>query len=242
MNESGSFSLALDTSADVAGVAVARGEQLLASESLPAIGEQAEKLSPLIAVVMKQAGVGFSDLSGLVCAVGPGPYTGLRVGVMTAQIIASAAGVPAYGVSTHDLLAQQFAGPNALSHPNELAAPPELVVVTQARRMQPSFSAYRDGIKVEGPDIAEIAQIQQSYPLAQFISTVDLAAVALPGLKWQKVSPNPSVLCEYFWRSINGLFVAGAGLIEPKPIYLRPADAREPVDLRGKALRAALHG
>jgi tRNA threonylcarbamoyladenosine biosynthesis protein TsaB len=236
MNESGSVILALDTSADVAGVATARGDQLLASDSVPAVGEQAEKLAPLIAASMKQAGLSFSDLSGVVCAVGPGPYTGLRVGVMTAQIIASAMGLPAYGVSTHDLLAEQFAGPN------ESVDLPELVVVTQARRLQPSFSAYRDGRKVEGPDIAKIDQIHQSYPRAQVISTVDLAAVASSGLKWQKVSPNPSVLCEYYWRAINGLFVAGQGLIEPKPIYLRPADAREPVDLRGKALRAALHG
>jgi len=228
--------LALDTSADLAGVAVAQGQTILASAVTPATGQQAETLAPLIAATMKEAGVEFDELSAVVCAVGPGPYTGLRVGVMSAQIIGAASEVPVYGVSTHDLLAQQF-------H-DRTGAPASsgVVVITQGRRREPAFSAYVGLERVEGPDIGEMAQIRERYPLAEIVSAVDLGPSVTPEVRWQQVSPNPAVLCEYFTRTVEGVAVAGGGLIEPAPIYLRPADAREPVDLRAKALKAALKG
>lgn len=228
--------LALDTSASTAGVAVARGDLLLASDSVPAIGQQAEKLASQVEVVMNQAGVSFSDLSAVVCAVGPGPYTGLRVGVMTAQIIAAAVGVGACGISTHDLLAQQF------YDQGESLQSSDLVVITQARRQQPAFSVYRGLSKITGPDIGTLADLSESLPLAIFVSTIDLGTNQDFALSWQPVLLNPEVIITYFVRANLGLPVAGSGLVEPVPIYLRPADAREPIDLRGKALRAALRG
>jgi tRNA A37 threonylcarbamoyladenosine modification protein TsaB len=138
---------------------------------------------------------------------------------MTAQVLAAATGAKACGVCTHDVLASQF------------SADHEVVVVTQARRREPAFSVYVGDQRVEGPGIAPLEEILAKRPGAQVVATIDTGV--------QQVSPDPAVLAEYFLSSARGRVVRGAGLLEPVPIYLRPADVREPIDLRGKALRAA---
>lgn len=223
----------MDTSTDVAGVAIGDSEALLIGNSVLASGQQAETLAPLIAVSMRQAAVEFAQLGAVVCAAGPGPYTGLRVGVMTAQIIAEVARVSAFGVGTHDLLAQQlYEGEESI----------DLVVLTQARRRQPSFSVYRGLEKIAGPEIAPLDEIAAKWSDSLFASTFELHGDEGLRLNWQKVSPDPAVMLTYFALAKAQLPVAGDGLVDPMPIYLRPPDAREPIDLRGKALRAALRG
>lgn len=218
---SGGLVLALDTSADVAGVAVARLSGVIASGAKPALGRQVEELAPLIKEVMAEAGEDFSSITDLVCAVGPGPYTSLRVGVMTAQAIAAAVGAKAHGVCTHDVLASQ------------MSASDDLVTITQARRREPAFSAYSSLARVAGPEIAALIDIEERFPKAQFVATIDIG--------FQRISPDPAVLANYFLDATQGRSVRGVGLLDPLPIYLRPADVREPIDLRGKALRAAIN-
>jgi tRNA threonylcarbamoyl adenosine modification protein YeaZ len=219
--EMGGLVLAVDTSANVAGVAVANSAGVVASGCRPAVGRQVEELAPLIQRVMAEASADFSLISNVVCAVGPGPYTSLRVGVMTAQVLAAAIGAKAYGICTHDVLASQF------------SADHEVVVVTQARRCEPAFSVYVGDEKVEGPAIAPLEEILTKRPGAQVVATIDIGV--------PQVSLDPAVLAEYFLSSTQGRVARGAGLLEPVPIYLRPADVREPIDLRGKALRAAIN-
>jgi tRNA threonylcarbamoyl adenosine modification protein YeaZ len=219
--EMGGLVLAVDTSANVAGVAVANSAGVVASGCRPAVGRQVEELAPLIQRVMAEASADFSLISNVVCAVGPGPYTSLRVGVMTAQVLAAAIGAKAYGICTHDVLASQF------------SADHEVVVVTQARRCEPAFSVYVGDERVEGPAIAPLEEILTKRPGAQVVATIDI--------KMPQVSLDPAVLAEYFLSSTQGRVARGAGLLEPVPIYLRPADVREPIDLRGKALRAAIN-
>jgi tRNA threonylcarbamoyl adenosine modification protein YeaZ len=213
--------LAVDTSADVAGVAVASSAGVIASGCRPAVCRQVEELAPLIQRVMAEASADFSLISHVVGAVGPGPYTSLRVGVMTAQVLAAAIGAKAYGVCTHDVLASQF----STDH--------EVVVVTHARRREPAFSVYVGDERVEGPAIAPLEEILAKRPGAQVVATIETGV--------PRVSPDPAVLAQYFLSSAQGRVVRGAGLLEPVPIYLRPADVREPIDLRGKALRAAIN-
>jgi tRNA threonylcarbamoyl adenosine modification protein YeaZ len=224
--ELGGLVLAVDTSADVAGVAVANSAGVIASGCRPAVGRQVEELAPLIQRVMAEASADFSLISNVVCAVGPGPYTSLRVGVMTAQVLAAVTGAKAYGVCTHDVLASQF------------SADHEVVVVTQARRREPAFSVYVGDERVEGPAIAPLEEILAKRAGAQIVATID---IGVSDTAARRVSPDPAVLAEYFLSSAQGRVVRGAGLLEPVPIYLRPADVREPIDLRGKALRAAIN-
>jgi len=220
-NDLGDLVLAVDTSAQVAGVALAGASGVMASESRPAAGRQVEELAPLIRDVMHKTGVEFSSISDVVCAVGPGPYTSLRVGVMTAQAIAAAVGATAHGVCTHDVLASQFDSAH------------DLITITQARRREPAFSVYVGLDRVTGPEIASLDDIIQKSPTAKAVATIDTGV--------PPVSPDPRALVEYFLRAQRGEQVRGAGLLPPAPIYLRPADVREPIDLRGKALRAAIN-
>src|SRR5215211_9381110 len=78
--------LALDTST-VVNVGLAQGEEVLATASLADQMAHAEQLMPLISDCLNDAGVRPADLDRLVVGLGPGPFTGLRVGVATAQVL-----------------------------------------------------------------------------------------------------------------------------------------------------------
>ncbi len=86
--------LALDT-ATVVNVGLARGGQVLAVGTVADRMAHAEQLMPLVADVLARAGVRVADLDQIVVGLGPGPFTGLRVGVVTAQILATVTGVGA---------------------------------------------------------------------------------------------------------------------------------------------------
>ena len=99
--------LAIDTALGACAAAVldARLGEILASESLPMLRGHAEAIMPLIARVMDAAFVDFALLDRIAVTVGPGSFTGLRVGIAAARGIALAAGKPAIGLSTLSALA-----------------------------------------------------------------------------------------------------------------------------------------
>src|SRR5256885_15757100 len=98
--------LAIDTALEACAAGVVETPQrVLAQESLAMARGHAEALMPLLARVMDQASLGFSDLDRIAVTVGPGSFTGLRVGVAAARGIALAADKPAIGLSTLSALA-----------------------------------------------------------------------------------------------------------------------------------------
>ena len=94
--------LAIDTALAACSAAVLDTEHggIVAAESLPMARGHAEALMPLVARVMDQAGMAFSDLDRVVVTTGPGSFTGLRVGIAAARGIALAVDKPAVGLST----------------------------------------------------------------------------------------------------------------------------------------------
>src|SRR2546430_12635695 len=94
--------LAIDTALEACSAAVLDTEQggVLASESIPMARGHAEALMPLVARMMSTAMLEFLDLDRIAVTVGPGSFTGLRVGVSAARGIAVAAGKPAIGLTT----------------------------------------------------------------------------------------------------------------------------------------------
>ena len=100
--------LAIDTALEACAAAVLDTGRGLTSRSLPMMRGHAEALMPLVATVMSTAGGEFSDLDRIAVTVGPGSFTGLRVGVAAARGLALAAGKPAVGLSTLAALAAPF--------------------------------------------------------------------------------------------------------------------------------------
>ncbi len=98
--------LALDTADRTAGVAVARGGEVLAAVVGAAHRRHGSRLLGLVDACLAAAGVERADLSAVACTVGPGSFTGLRVGLATANGLSAALGVPAAGVSTLEALAR----------------------------------------------------------------------------------------------------------------------------------------
>ena len=95
-----------------------------------------EQLTPLIRRVCADAGVAPTELTDVVVGLGPGPYTGLRVGIVTARVLAEIAGARLHGICSLDVIAAQYA----------TAAPGgEFVVATDARRKEVYWARYAGG-------------------------------------------------------------------------------------------------
>ena len=160
------FVLAVDTStpqvtaglvrvAELPGERAANGRRSPMLEELSAAGHvdaraHNEVLTPLIRTCLADAGFGGGAaraVGAVVVGCGPGPFTGLRVGMATAASFADAWGVPARGACSLD----------ALAHPGGDALPGDVMVVTDARRREVYVGAYRDGRRVWGPAVMAAA-------------------------------------------------------------------------------------
>jgi tRNA threonylcarbamoyladenosine biosynthesis protein TsaB len=107
--------LAIDTALDACAAAVldTAASKLIAQESLPMKRGHAEALMPLIARIIKQAGVGFAALDRIAVTTGPGSFTGLRVGLSAARGLALAANKPVVGLTTLTAYAAPVVSQNA---------------------------------------------------------------------------------------------------------------------------------
>jgi tRNA threonylcarbamoyl adenosine modification protein YeaZ len=145
--------LALDTATPtlVAGLArwTAGAEAgVLAERAVPSGTRHAELLTPAISGVLADAGLAMGDLDAVVTGLGPGPFTGLRVGVVTAAALADARGLPVVGVCSLDAI-----GSGART------------VVTDARRKEIYWAVYAaDGARVDGPSVVRPEELGRSGP------------------------------------------------------------------------------
>jgi len=97
--------LAIDTATRIMSLALHDGRNLLAEETWHTANNHTSELAPAIASLLARCEVSLDDLSALAVSVGPGSFTGLRIGVALAKGVASARNLPLVGVSTHDTLA-----------------------------------------------------------------------------------------------------------------------------------------
>ncbi len=136
--------LALETATERASVAVLEGERLLAAESPPGAPTRSDALLPAIDRTMREAGVKVADLGGYAVAIGPGSFTGLRVGIATVKGLALPGGEPVAAVPTLAAMARQAGEPR----------PYPVVAVLDARRGEIYAAAYPAGPGFE-PLVAE---------------------------------------------------------------------------------------
>lgn len=136
--------LALDTSAAVAVSLTDDDGTVLAERSDDQQRHHAELLTPMIAAVLADAGVDRRELTSVVVGTGPAPFTGLRVGLVTARTLALALAIPALGVPSLDTVASAAS--------RRLPAGTDVVVATDARRREVYWSSYR----LAGPGRIEV--------------------------------------------------------------------------------------
>ncbi|WP_404352652.1 tRNA (adenosine(37)-N6)-threonylcarbamoyltransferase complex dimerization subunit type 1 TsaB [Phycicoccus jejuensis] len=130
------LTLALDTSTSAIGVAVLRdGEEPVVGVEVNARAHT-ELLAPLVERTLAQAGAGVRDVTDLAVGTGPGPFTGLRVGMVTAVTMGYALDVPVHGVCSLDVLAEQALAATDAD---------EVLVATDARRREVYWARYRRG-------------------------------------------------------------------------------------------------
>ncbi len=154
--------LAFDTCFDACSVCVARGAEVLASARERFETGHAERLVPMIDEVMARADVSFADLDRLAVTVGPGTFTGTRIGIAAARGLALTSGIAMVGVSSLAVMAE-----GAARELGRRSAGEDLVVAVDARRGEVYAQAFgKGGGEETSPPlllpIAEAAQLGRS--------------------------------------------------------------------------------
>jgi tRNA threonylcarbamoyladenosine biosynthesis protein TsaB len=206
--------LALDTATPSVTVALHDGSAVLASQNEVTARRHGELLAAMIDRVLVTAGAGQADLEAIAVGTGPGPYTGLRAGLVTARVLASALNLPLAGVCTLDVIARE-AVPAARGR--------EFIVATDARRKEVYWARYRpDGQRLEGPAVTVPAEVDgAACPVA------GEGAVLYPELAGCPIRPRYPDAARL--AEIAAERLAANAWPEPaEPLYLRRPDAREP--------------
>lgn len=212
--------LALDSATSACSAALWRDGAVLARRFAQMERGQSEVLVPMVAEVMAEAGLAFGDLDLLAVTVGPGAFTGIRIGLSTARALALAAGKKLAGIATPEAVA---------------AAVPEaerqgraVVVVLDSRREELWVQVFSSALETQGP-------VRALTPLE--VAALDLGAVVLAGDACDLVAPlmKDAVLASSPGAPDAALVAALAArhwpagtALPPEPLYLRDADVTLP--------------
>ena len=211
--------LALDTAtpAVTAGV-VCRdsGEHVLAEHAIVDARAHAETLTPNILAALADSGKTMADLDAVVVGCGPGPFTGLRVGMATAAALGHALDIPVYSACSLDAIGVRTSG--------------EVLVVTDARRRELYWARYRDGVRTRGPGVDAPANVPCDGASAVAGSADHAAMFPLPRLDAEHPTPVGLVRA-VDWSTDPGPLV---------PLYLRRPDAKTPAERAVSRLDDAL--
>lgn len=202
--------LALDTSGPTVSVALHDGTRVVATATGQGAMAHGELLAPGIRDVLSQGGVTPADLTDVAVGVGPGPFTGLRVGVVTARTLAATLGLAAHGVCSLDVVAHAVRGVYG-----------DVLVATDARRKEVYWARYVDGERVVGPEVDRPADLAARHPN---LPVVGRGASLYPDLLSAAEGPADAQAAD-----LARAVVAGVATEVPlEPLYLRRPDAVVP--------------
>ncbi|MBV9092938.1 MAG: tRNA (adenosine(37)-N6)-threonylcarbamoyltransferase complex dimerization subunit type 1 TsaB [Streptosporangiaceae bacterium] len=229
--------LGFDTATAAVSVALHDGTGVVAEAFAADARRHGELLAPMIATVMADAGASRAELTAIAVGVGPGPYTGLRVGVVTARVLGEVLGIPVHGLCSLDVIAADAASTESR----------EFLVATDARRKEVYWARYDPGaVRVAGPEVGPAAEI----PGAAQLAVAGAGGLAYPeafGEVTGPAYPDARTLCAIVAARLSGRPAAAdlhplpqaarpaplpqaarPALLPPEPLYLRRPDAREP--------------
>ena len=197
--------LALDASTGPCSVAVWSGNRISAYLENLTPTTQAAQLIPMIEQALRESGLSYSDLTNVATTIGPGSFTGIRIGLASAQGIAFAAGIPSAGYTTLDVLAYAAGkkGPNHLAILN--AGKGE--VYYQVNHATPQLGALEDAFSAA----------RQSPVIVAGNVMIDKVGFSPCGITF----PRADIVAE----------MAASGAVKAqlvRPFYIRPPDAKLP--------------
>lgn len=210
--------LALDTATPAVTVALHDGARVVSESTTVDARRHTELLAPAIVDVLDAAGVDRRDITEIAVGVGPGPFTGLRVGIAAARTLGTALAVPVRGVCSLDVIAYSVTAADA-------SGGRPFVVATDARRHEVYWAAYdASGRRTAGPDVGAAA---------------DIAMPSAPGAKLPAAGAGPRLYPDAFGVVLDPEYPSAAEMasavvgraveiIEPRPLYLRRPDATPP--------------
>ena len=202
--------LGLDTATPAVSVALVDTAAGCIAESVVVDARRhGELLADGITAVLREAGADRSDLGAIAVGLGPGPFTGLRVGVVTAATLSDALGIPAYGTCSLDGLGTG-----------------ERVAMTDARRREVYWARYdATGARVDGPHVSKPAELVDELPDVAVVGDgAQVYAELFAGLDVRSEPRYPSavaIVSAVAWR-------VGTAPEPLVPLYLRRPDAEQP--------------
>jgi tRNA threonylcarbamoyladenosine biosynthesis protein TsaB len=217
--------LAFDTAQGALSAAVCDGGEVRAAAFELRTRGHAEELMPLLERLLAEARLGFADLDALAVTVGPGTFTGLRVGLAAARGLAIARSLPLVGVTTLE----------AVAEPVVPGAGETVVAAFDARRGEIYLQAFGPALApLTGPLLVELAEAGQHLPQTNLVlvgTGAGLLADALPDriCRLADARPQPDA------RAVARLALArlaaegkDAFRVAPAPLYIRAPDAKLP--------------
>ena len=208
--------LALDTATPAVTAGVVRrddtGVKLLAQRVTIDARAHAETLTPNMLAALGDAGLTMGDLDAVVVGCGPGPFTGLRVGMATAAALGHALNIPVYGVCSLDAIGVITDG--------------DVLVVTDARRREVYWARYRDGVRTDGPAVSAPADV--SHDGVNAVAGWPDQEELFPIPRLDAESPSPVGLV----RAVDDWDAAPEPLV---PLYLRRPDAKTLAERAGQS-------
>ena len=203
--------LAIDTCLFACSAAVVQDGAVRAGRVEPMSRGHQERLAPLVAEVMAEAGgVGFDQLDRIAVTIGPGSFTGLRVGLAFAKGLSAALAIPAVGVGSLEALAQPHKG--------------RVFAVLDAKRGQVYLQAFDDGAAVSAPDALPIetaaARVAELAP--------DILVGTGAALLAQMRPSAQAIAVDHADPAAIAALGASRSPVPPRPLYLRAPDAKLP--------------
>lgn len=200
-----SLILAIDTATPAVTAGIVRLDDLSVPAERVTVDARAhaERLTPNVLAALADAALAMADLDAVVVGCGPGPFTGLRVGMASAAAYGHALGIPVRGVCSLDAIGVRTTG--------------EVLVVTDARRREVYWARYRDGVRIAGPAVGAAADIDLGAARAVAGSPQHAALFDLP--RCEPVYPTPAGLV----AAVSDWSTPPAPLVA---LYLRRPDAK----------------
>jgi tRNA threonylcarbamoyladenosine biosynthesis protein TsaB len=216
--------LLIETSGATGRVGLACGDTVRAAREMDRARRHARDLAPLVQSLLQEQAWPPTEIGGVIVSLGPGSYTGLRVGLMSAKALAFALGCPLVGVPTFEVLAWQA---------RQSGASVEVVEDAQQNRLYVQrFGFSPDGV----PEPQSTLHIREA---AEWLQQLPTCALTGPGLRKHrpKLPPTAAVTPEATWEpQLEGLLRLGLARwqrgqtdspLTLEPLYLRPSSAEE---------------